>query len=282
MSWFFLTILYVIGGSIANIFRKVLLNDERSDTIASAIIFQILGAVIVGIFAVIHGFIMPPIAQHPFNFMLQASFWGIATLCLFKAYEYCEASEVTILTTSEAVVAIIVAVVFLREAFSFLNVIGTLFIILSVIIISRSSKKFVWNKGVLFSLGYSLFGGIAIVNDTYMLHFSDTLSYLTVGFLTPGIFMMLIRYPAIKKIGPLLKPAIFKKNAIFTFFYATAGIAFFFALATGGQVALVNTIAQATVVLTVLLAALFLHERDHLVKKFVCAILVTIGVLLLR
>jgi uncharacterized membrane protein len=282
MSWFVLSILYVIGGSIANIFRKILLNDERSDTVASAIIFQLLGAIMVGSIAVIHGFVIPPIVQHPFNFFLQACLWGIASLSLFKAYEYCEASEVTIITTSEAIVSIIVAIIFLGDTFSATNIIGTLLIILSVVIISFASKKFSLNKGVLYSLGYAFFGGIAIVNDKYLLHFSDTLSFLAVGFLTPGLFMMFVKPSAVKKIKSLLHPNILKKNIIFTFFFSTAGIAFYFALSNGGQASQVATIAQATVVITVILAIFVLNEKDHLLKKFVCAILVTIGVLLLR
>ena len=57
---------------------------------------------------------------------------------------------------------------------------------------------------------------------------------------------------------------------------------FYFAIKEGGEASQVNTIAQAQVVLTVLFSAMFLNERDHLLKKFFCAILVTIGVLLLR
>lgn len=277
-----MSLIYVIGASFSNIFRKILLNDDRSDTVASAIIFQFLGAIIVGVFAFIHGFILPPIIQHPLNFVLQASFWGIATLCLFKAYKYCEASEVTIITASEALVTIIVAIVFLGDKFTIVNVLGTLLILLSVFIVSFKQNKFRWNIGVLFAFGYSLFGGIATVNDAYMLHFSDTLSYLAVGFLTPGLFMMLVKFSAVKKIKPLLRPAIFKKNIIFTFLYTTAGIAYFFALSTGGQVSLVGTIAQATVVLTVFLATFALNEQDHMLKKSICAILVSVGVLLLR
>lgn len=33
---------------------------------------------------------------------------------------------------------------------------------------------------------------------------------------------------------------------------------------------------------SIILAAIFLKERDHLVKKFICAVLVTIGVLLIK
>src|ERR1700722_7497805 len=281
MSWFVLSLLYVILGSSANILRKILLRDVRSDAVGSAVLFQFMGTIIVAIFAIWHGFTFPPISKYPINFILNASLWGLSTLGLFKAYQYIEASEVTILLTFESVVTILAAIVFLHEKFTSLNVVGTVFIILAVVYMSQTSTKLKFNKGVLYALGSGILAGFAIVNDTFMLKHADTLSYLTVGFFLPGLFILLLRPKVVTKMKPLLQFAVLKKNALFTLIYTIGGIFFYLAISRGGEASQVNTIAQANVVVTVLLAALFLNERDHIFKKFVCAILVTIGVLLL-
>src|ERR1700722_10657110 len=104
MSWFILSLIYVFLGSFANILRKILLRDDKSDAIGSAILFQLMGAVIIGIIAYVHGFILPPIQTYSLNFLFTAGFWGLSTLTVFKAYQYIEASEVTIITTLEAIV----------------------------------------------------------------------------------------------------------------------------------------------------------------------------------
>lgn len=282
MSWFALSLIYVLLASVANILRKIMLRDDRSDAIGSAIIFQFLGAAIVAVFALWHGFIFPPIREYPLNFFLNASLWGLSTLWLFKAYQYIEASEVTILLTLESVVTIIAAQIFLHEKFTPINILGTILIIFAVVFMSYASNKLKFNKGVLYTLGSSLLAGVAIVNDTFMLKHADTLSYLTLGFFLPGVFIFLLRPKVIMKMKPLFKPILFKKNALFTLVFTLAGICFYLALGSGGEASQVNTIAQASVVFTVLFAALFLNERDYLLKKFTCAILVTIGVLLLR
>src|SRR5579864_2907644 len=121
MSWFVLVLLYVLLASFANILRKILLRDDRSDIYVSAIIFQYLGGIIVGIFAVIHGFVPPPLSTYPINFLLTTILWGFANLCIFKAYQEIGASEVTIITSLQAIVTIFSGIFFLHEYFTFLN-----------------------------------------------------------------------------------------------------------------------------------------------------------------
>ena len=70
MDWFTLTLLSVLGTTLANIFRKVAMKDDKSDVLASSIIFQLLGAGIIGSVAMIHGFVFPPISSYPLNFLL--------------------------------------------------------------------------------------------------------------------------------------------------------------------------------------------------------------------
>jgi uncharacterized membrane protein len=282
MNWFVLAIFHAFGNSFANILRKTLMKNDKNDPVASAILFQLQGTAIVTIFALVNGFTMPPVQAYPMNFLLQGVLWGLATICLFQAYKFIEASEVTIIVSLEAVVTIIAAVVLLKEVFIFTYFIGAALVIASIFYISYASKKFAFNKGVIYALLYSLFAGVAVVNDTYMLGYSEVLSYLVIGWFTPAIVIALLNPLAVKKLISLFNPRIFYNHFIFTFIYVLSGLGFFFALANGGQASQVGTISQASVVLTVLLATIFLKERDHLLKKAVCAVLVTIGVLLLR
>ena len=281
MSWFVLSLIYVVLASFGNIFRKILLRDDKSDAVGAAIIFQWLGCAICIIVAFWHGFHMPPVREYPVNFLLNMTLWGCATLFLFKAYKHVEASEVTILLTLESIVTIVTATSFLHESFSFINAIGAFLIIVSVITLSQVSGKMKFNKGVIYAIASSLFAGVAVVNDTFIIKHSDTLSYLVIGFFLPGLFILITNPTVIKRMKPLFQPVLLLKNFIFTTFITIAAIAFYIAVASGGEISQVNAIAQSSVVLTVLLAAIFLRERDHLLKKFICAILVTIGVLLL-
>lgn len=281
MSWFVLALIYVFLASFANILRKILLRDDKIDAFASAIIFQYLGGIIAGIFAVIHGFVLPPLSTYPLNFLLTTVLWGLATLCMFKAYQEIEISEVTIITSLQAIVTIFSGIFFLREFFTFLNSLGAILIIVSVILISQNKGKFRINKGIIYSLLYCLLAGFATTNEAYIVHHYDVLSYLTMAFFFPGTFLLLINPKVLQKMKYVLQPVVLRRNIIFSFVYTIAGIVYLYALAIGGQVSQVGTIAKSSVVITVILATFFLKERKHFVKKIICAILVTIGVLLL-
>ena len=282
MSWFALALVYVLLASFGNIFRKILLRNDKSDAVGAAIIFQFLGCAICLIVALWHGFQMPPVREYPVNFLFNMILWGCSTLFLYKAYKHIEASEVTILFTLESVVTIVTATTFLHETFTYLNVLGAALILIAVIVMSQTSGKMKFNKGVMFATISSLFAGTAVVNDAFIIKHADTLSFLVIGFFLPGVFMLIINPTVVKRMKPLFKPALFIKNFIQTAFVAFGAMAFYLAISYGGEASQVNTIAQAAVVLTVILAAIILKERDHLWKKSICAILVTIGVLLLR
>lgn len=281
MHWFIYAILSVVGAAAANILRHILMKDDKSDAIAVAFIFQIFGAGIIALIAVFNGFIFPPIGQYPLNFFLQAALWGTATFFLFKATHYLEASKVTIISTLTSIVAIFASVALLGEQFKLPYIFGTLLIVFSVVYISSNSKKMT-SKGALYALGHSIFAGLGITNDAYLLRYSDTLSFLTIGFLTTGLFLILIKPMSVQKINYILTSAIIPKIAFLSIFYALASIAFFKAIQSGGQVSQVSPINQSAIIVTVFLATVFLKEKDHLLKKVVCAIVVTMGVLLLR
>lgn len=257
------------------------MKNDKTDPYVSAIIFQLLGGVFVAIVAFIHGFQMPPFQEYPINFLLNAILWGSATALLFKAYQYLEASEATILATLETIVAIISAVLFLNERFDLLMILGTILICASVIYISYKKGELKLNKGVLYILAYSVFAGLGITNDAFLIQRLDPLSYLSFGFILPGIFILIIRSRRLKIRDFKLTKIQMKNVSILTLAYTFGASAFTLAIAYGGQASQITPINQSSIILTVVLAAIFLKERDQLFKKFICAILVSIGVLLL-
>lgn len=282
MTWLIMILLYVLGNSISNILRRVVMKDEKSDAFTSVVIFQFMGFIMATIFCLFKGFTLPPIAKYPFNFITQAVLWGLSSLLLFKASKELEASEVTIISTVTSIATIITAVLFLHEAFNLVRLLGVVLIIFSVILVSLNKGKLRFNRGVWYALASSICGGIAITNDTFILQTTDVYSMLVIGWLTPGLFLLATNPKIIKKINYFFNYKKFMKMFLMTLFYTFSGIAFYLAIAMGGQASQVTPIGQASIITTIILASLFLRERDHLPKKMIAAILVTLGVLLLR
>ena len=128
----------------------------------------------------------------------------------------------------------------------------------------------------------ALFAGLAIVADSANVQQYDVLAYSTFSNFLSGFFILAFYPKSLKKWGHFIQPNFLIKMVPLAVFSATQGVLYLLALAYGGNTAQVGTIRQSSIILTVLLAIVFLNERSKLWHKLVAAILVTIGVFLLR
>lgn len=282
MTWFLFALMSVVFNAISNLLNKVLMKDDKSDPMLSAILFQLLMSLMFFILALFDGFSVPPLMTYPINYLLMGILYGLGTYCIFKAMKYLESSEASIISSSTTLVVIASAMIFLNEKLNFNKLIGISLIMIAVIGASLKKTKFVLNKGVFYALGMALFYGLATTNDAFLIKFSNPFSYLVFCSLFPGIFLILISPKSLLKINYYFKLKNLLKLFLFSSFYVAGAIGFYYALSTGGQVSQVSAINRASIVLTVVLAAIFLGERDRLWQKIIYGILVIVGVILLK
>lgn len=281
MTWFYFVILSITAGSIANLLNKVLMKDDKSDPMLSSIFFQFLLAFFFFFLSLIKGFVMPPIFIYPLNFILNGFLYGLGTFFTFKALKYIEVSEYGIIYSFGSIVTVISSTFFLKESFNLSKSLGLLLIIISIIAVSKT-KKFKINKGVWYALGTAVFYGLAITNDSFLIKRSDTFSYLSIISFLPGLVLFLISPKSIKKINYYFNLENFFKLLIFSIFYTIASIGFYLAIVNGGQTSQVGSISKSQIILTTILAAVFLGERDRLWQKIIYGVLVIIGVILIK
>lgn len=281
MLWLVFALVSVCALSVATILQRKLLKDEKSDSHVYAIAFQLGCAALVAVYAFIHGFSLPQFLSMPWNFLLMAVLYGSGTWLLFRALKTTEASEVTIVTSIRAVVTVLSAILFLHEPFGLMRAFGMLLVLGSVILVSWHGEKVRFSKGTLFSLGMAVCYGLAVTNDAFILKTADPLSYTAVSFLLPGLFLVITKPTALKKLPLLFTKKLFWKIALMCLIYSTASIAFYLALSVGAPASQLGPINQMSVVFTVLLASLFLNERENIGRKILAALLAVAGVLLL-
>jgi uncharacterized membrane protein len=94
-------------------------------------------------------------------------------------------------------------------------------------------------------------------------------------------YILLFKPQAAKKIRLFTNLTRIRNMVLNSVFYAVAVITVFMAYKAGGPVSQIAPIGQSTIVITVILAYIFLKERDRLVNKIVGAILVFAGIILL-
>lgn len=93
------------------------MKDDKSDSVAYSIFFQVATGVILTIFAVIHGFQMPNMLAYWLNILLMIFFYAAANIAIFKSLQLIEASEFTVLFVTRSFWTILAAVLFLGEKF---------------------------------------------------------------------------------------------------------------------------------------------------------------------
>lgn len=281
MSWFFLALISVLGVAIANVLRRVLMKGDETDPYAYTIVFQSLLAILPIPIAIVHGFYFPHLNIYSLFFIVAAALWGAATFFIFKAVHLLEASEVTILTTTGVIVTIVISIIFLHETFNFQKILGTAITFAAVILVSNLRKGFKVNKGILFALIATTCAGIAIVLDKVNVKNYDVISYGIIIDVLIVSMLLLLRPKALKHWRHYVQPNFLQKMLPLGVFSAIQGFAYLFALKTPGVTAQVGAIRQSSVILTVIIAMVFLHERDNVLKKIIGAGLVTVGVILL-
>lgn len=281
MSWFFLILLSVLIVSFANILQKSLMKDDKSDPISYSIIFAFLLGLINLIVALISGFHFPSLNTTLIFFPIAAILWGVGTIFYFKALQLLESSEVTILASVRSVITIAASLLFLKESFNLQKLFGTVIVLLSIFIVTNLKHGIKFNKGIFYTFGMVLCYGLAVVFDVLNLRSTDPLSYLALVNILIGIILLLIFPKAIRQLKVLVNKNFLKKMLPLSVFSAAQAIAYYFALAKG-PASQIAPIGQAQVIITILLAVVILKERDNLIRKIIAAILVMIGVILLR
>lgn len=260
------------------------MRDEKSDPFAYGLVFQLICSILVFLSAFWTGFVVPPVKELAFNFFLEAVLYAGFIIFLFKALKLIEASEVTILTATNALWTIVFSLIFLGESFGAVKLLGVLIILVSIVFVTQKEKRlsFHFNQGSLYALLAAFCFGVAFVNDAFILRRSDAISYTAIAFFLPSLVILLIKPATIKKMKIFFKPELIVKMGLLGLFYSTSAITTYLAYQAGGNASQLAPIGLSRIVLTVVLAALVLNERAHLRKKIVAAVLVSIGILLLR
>ena len=214
--------------------------------------------------------------------LLASALWGACQVFLFKALQLIEASEVTIISDLRVIITILASVIFLGESFTSHNIIGAALILSASLLIVDFTNGFRFNKGVWYTIAMALLAGLAIVADSANMQRYDALTYSVYSNFLSGAFVLAFFPKALRQWKQFTQPAFLMKMMPLAMFSASQGVLYLLALSYGGNTAQVGTIRQASAIVTIMLAVMFLNERGKLLQKLVAAVLTTGGVFLLR
>lgn len=259
------------------------MKDEGSDPVAYTVVFLIFLTTMTGLFAAYKGFVFPPLSEYWFNFSLSTVLYAAGVILWFKALKHIESSEAAIIASFGSVVTIVSAIIFLGDSFVLRQGIGVALIIVSIYLLNSVKRKFHFTLYSGWALLSSACYGLAATSDLYILsHGYDAVSFVPVMSITPALLIILFRPRVLLHVKGFMRSSFIKSMFFMTLFYSIQAIAYYVAFENGGLASQISPISKSSIILTVILAVIFLKERTNLRLKLLSAGLVTVGVLLIK
>ena len=282
MTWPLFATISVITLSVATLLGRVLMKEGKSDPISCAMVFQfMLGFFCLLLSLVFKKFTFPPVGFSVIRFGVSSFLWAGATVFGLWSIKKLSASEATIVGASSSVFTIFLGVLVLGETLGVAAIVGTLLTLVSIVIVSSEKLSFSSKEGVIYALLGSACAGSAVVNDAIILRTYEAFSYTTIMSFLPGVVLVILFSKHLHGLRKLLNKTTLSLMALFCFLYSVQAITFYLAYGAGAPIAQLSPFTKSSIVLTVILAAIFLNERKNMLKKSIAALLVFIGVALL-
>lgn len=282
MSWQTLALISVSTLSISNLVGRVLMKNNKSDPVGYSIIFQFgLGLAALFFALLFKKFIWPAGEGFFIRFLISTILWALTTVFSFSSIKRLEAGEATIIMSAGTLISIFLGIIFLHEPLTLRLFFGTAIVLLAIWIVTTEKLSFTSKKGLIFALLAAACSGIAVVNDAIILKTYEAFSYTAIMSFLPGFILLAFFPKRLIKIVPNLDKKFISGMIVLCFLYAIQAITYYLAFQSGAPVSQLSPITRASVVLTVILAALFINERKDLFRKIIAAFVMTLGVLLL-
>lgn len=281
MNWQILVLLSVVFYSISVLLQKVLLKDKKSDPIAYAAFFQFLTGLVIGLYGYLFKqMVYPDFGPVLLQFLLMILLYGFGNLFIFKALKRIEASKYIIIFTTRGLFTVLASSFILSETLNSTEWLGTLLILAGAILVTTKSLKFQFSKGEAFALLAAMSFGFANTNDRILLNTFEVVPYLFLGFVLPALMIIGINPKSIKNLKVFLSKTIMWRMGVLSIVYAATAILFFKALQIAENSSNVVIANLTSVIVTVMLAIIFLKERENMSRKILGAILGFIGLVL--
>jgi drug/metabolite transporter (DMT)-like permease len=286
VNWLLLTFLAVIFRSIQSLGTKLLSGIEVSAATQSLLFSFISLVFAIPMIPFIGGLSFHGASDVWFTIIAMALALGLGNTIFFMGQNKLDAGYTQIAFSSILIWGTIFSIIFLGSHFDKKQLFGILLLLISILAIQYNGKtKTKLNAGVVYILISAFFVSIFQVTSAKLAPHIGTGAYLFFAYLGSSLVVGITN---INKIHNDLK--ILRNNALSTFKFASVAslasllyfIFSFYAYKHAPNRGVVVVLLTVQVVLSVLLAALFLNERSNLGKKTIGSILAIVAANFIR
>ena len=280
MTWEIFTLISVVSLSISVILQRILLHNYKLDPYAYAVVFQLLVGSMLFVFALPHGISLPGIEQLLLPALGASVFFGVGHIVYAKALRLVEASVFSVLFAAQAIWMMLFGILLFQENLTYLQLAGSVLIFAGIGLIIKNVRSLKLNQGIVLALLAGVLFGLAITCWSYVGRNTDELSWAAISFFTSTLVTILIRPAILKNVGSVFKKPILARLSVLGVFYGIGSVTMLYAY-TLGTFSVVSPIRQTSIIVTVLLALVFLKsERTRIWQKILAAVISFTGVAL--
>lgn len=280
MSWQLLTAISVLTFSISVLLQRLLLHKDKSDPIAYVVMFQGLVAIIITIYALIIGFQMPDIKALWLPMLATFVLFGIGHVIYAHTLRLVEASIFAILFATYAIWVMLAGLILFNESITGWQILGSLLLFASIGLLVERRGQLKLDKSTWLGLLTGVFYGLAVVAWVYVGRRADTASWTAISFAGPTLVVLLANPKVTPKLKTFLKGDKLNRLILLGIFFSIQALTQLEAYRKGNA-SLIAPLLQTNIIVTILLAIIFLHERTRLWHKATAALVCFLGVLLI-
>lgn len=218
------------------------------------------------------------------------SLFGCINVLIIKTYRFLPASLAIFMGILNTISVILFAYIFTEETLSVRQWIGATILLTAIILVAMINKRNRATKyqksiviGIILTVLTAFLFGPALLNEKYLINRLGLETYVVYGWGLQAISAFILAYFIHK--NTKMKGRITTKMHVDVWVYGLllilAGLMFVLSLQNSGSASLTAIISVANVVLTAVLAYIFLKERSYLLAKSVGIILTGAGLYLL-
>jgi len=286
MNWLLLTIFAILSRATFGIATKVLSNNVKVSPITQSVLLT-------GAAAILTVLVSPFIGGLSFHGL--ASLWPIALLMtvsqafgnivFFKGLEKLEASSAQVVFASILIWSTILSVIFLGSHFSYLQLVGIFILLGAILLVQYRKGVTLIDRNALYILAAAALFAVFQITSAEMAKTVSAGAYLLTAYLGATVIIGLGYWSKVKADIPALtkKASVTLKATLFA--SATSLLYFvfaYFAYQKAPDRGVVVVLLTAQVVVTVVLAIIFLKERDYIKRKLAAGVLAVIAGFLIK
>jgi drug/metabolite transporter (DMT)-like permease len=281
MSWFYLALLVIFLNGAESILNRFFLKKEK-DSNAYALLFHIIG-IILFLFLFAIEWNLPSKPEAWLIAIVAAILWTAIAVISFKACRVADVSLKTPIARSKIFWALLFAAIIIGETITLDKIIGSILIFIGILIVSVDlNKKFGGfnDPGVKLTLLFAFLMGIVVVIDKLAMNYFQPSIYGFLQYLLPGIFLFAAIPNRINRMKKLVK-----RNGILliiTGMLVPIGYWILLKVYQTAEVSSVIPVLESSVIISMLGGIIFLGERKDLIRRALGAIIVLIGVLIIK